>query len=171
MGLGTVAGSLVPGKQADLISIATTRLNFMPPAEPVASSVLQARASDVSELMIAGKLRKQDGKLFDVDLDSLRKRIGASQKHLIEFARSAIAVVRFGGASPSSADADCCQSSLRAYAVPVAGRVRSPHGWICRAPIPARTPELGTAQGHVGHRTVPQRGAGWTCVALISNWR
>ena len=68
----------------------------MPPAEPVASSVLQARASDVSELMIAGKLRKQDGKLFDVDLDSLRKRIGASQKHLIEFARSAIAVVLGG---------------------------------------------------------------------------
>jgi len=90
MGLGKVCGSLVPGKQADLISIATTGLNFMPPAEPVASIVLQARAADVSEVMIAGKLRKQDGKLLDVDLDSLRKRIGASQKHLIESVKSAI---------------------------------------------------------------------------------
>jgi len=171
MGLGTVAGSLVPGKQADLISIATTRLNFMPPAEPVASSVLQARASDVSELMIAGKLRKQDGKLFDVDLDSLRKRIGASQKHLTEFATSAIAVVRFGGASPSSADADCCQSSLRAYAVPV----------VC-APLTDGSAARQSRQEHLslGQRKVMSAieqcrsaalGGHVLRVALISNWR
>ena len=30
----------------------------------------------------------------------------------------------------------------------------------------ARSPEPGSAQGHVRHRTVPQRGAGWTCAAL-----
>ena len=37
------------------------------------------------------------------------------------------------------------------------------HGPAWRQTVP---PEPGTAEGHVGHRTVPHRGAGWTCVAL-----
>jgi 5-methylthioadenosine/S-adenosylhomocysteine deaminase len=91
MRLDGITGSITPGKQADIITIATTGLNFMPPAEPIASIVLQAHASDVSEVLVGGKLRKQDGKLLDVDLDALRVRIAASQRHLLEAANSAIA--------------------------------------------------------------------------------
>jgi cytosine/adenosine deaminase-related metal-dependent hydrolase len=90
MGLESVTGSLVPGKQADIIAIATTGFNFMPPAEPIPAIVLQARASDVSDVWIAGVQRKRDGKLVGVDVEALRRRIAASQQHLLEAARSAI---------------------------------------------------------------------------------
>jgi hypothetical protein len=46
------------------------------------------------------------------------------------------------------------------------GRRHLPHPWARLAQGPARSPEPGPAQGHVGHRAVPQRGAGWACLAL-----
>ena len=44
-------------------------------------------------------------------------------------------------------------------------RGRLPRAWAGVATD--RTAEPGTAEGHVGNRTVPQCGAGWTCVALF----
>ena len=46
------------------------------------------------------------------------------------------------------------------------GRRHLPHPRARLARGPARPPEPGSAQGHVGHRAVPQRGAGWTRLAL-----
>ena len=46
------------------------------------------------------------------------------------------------------------------------GRRHLPHPWARLAQGSARPPEPGPAQGHVGHRAVPQRGAGWTRLAL-----
>ena len=46
------------------------------------------------------------------------------------------------------------------------GRRHLPHPRARLARGAARPPEPGPAQGHVGHRAVPQRGAGWPCLAL-----
>ena len=46
------------------------------------------------------------------------------------------------------------------------GRRHLPRPRARLAPGAARPPEPGSAQGHVGHRAVPQRGAGWARAAL-----
>jgi integrase/recombinase XerD len=46
------------------------------------------------------------------------------------------------------------------------GRRHLPYPWASLAPSSAWAPEPGPAQSHVGHRAVPQRGAGGTCAAL-----
>lgn len=75
-------GSLEVGKQADVIAIATDGLNFMPPAAPVPSIVLQARAGDVAFVMVGGGIVKRGGRLLGHDLARLRAEILETQAHL-----------------------------------------------------------------------------------------
>ncbi|CAN5630441.1 amidohydrolase family protein [soil metagenome] len=82
MGLAREVGSIEIGKAADLITLRTDGLHYMPPAEPVAAVVLQARAPDVANVLIGGRFVKRDGSLLGFDLDALRKRIGDSARHL-----------------------------------------------------------------------------------------
>ncbi len=92
MGLAHEVGSIEVGKAADLITLRTDGLHYMPPAEPVAAAVLQARASDVCHVMVAGRLLKRDGRLVGWDLASLRARIGDSARHLRDTVASQPAV-------------------------------------------------------------------------------
>ena len=52
------------------------------------------------------------------------------------------------------------EAACRGAALRPGGRRHLPHPRSCLASRPARPPEPGPAQGDVGHRTVPQRGAG-----------
>lgn len=79
---GHEIGSLAVGRQADIIAIGTSGLNFMPPAAPVPSIVLQARPGDVDFVMVDGRIVKRDGRLLGHDLNRLRAEILETQAHL-----------------------------------------------------------------------------------------
>ncbi len=84
MGLGGEVGQLAEGMAADITVLRRDGLHHMPPAEPVAATVLQARPSDVEHVLVAGRFRKRDGVLVGHDLARLRAGIADSQRHLQE---------------------------------------------------------------------------------------
>ena len=60
-------GSLTPGKQADLAMIDLSTMNTylsMPGGDPAHTVVMYAEASDVDNVMVAGRFVKRDGKLL-----------------------------------------------------------------------------------------------------------
>ena len=87
LGLEGKTGCLAPGMAADVVSLRTDGLHYMPPAEAMAAIVLQARPSDVLHVLIEGKFVKRDGVLQGVDLAKLRNDIGASNAHLLDAVR------------------------------------------------------------------------------------
>ena len=59
-------GSLVPGKQADLVMIDTRGMNIfpaLPGGDPAHAVVMYAETADVENVMIAGRFAKRGGKL------------------------------------------------------------------------------------------------------------
>ena len=67
--LGSITGSLEPGKRADLILVDITPLHNSPrfrrdPENPYAQLVYAAKATDVSDVMVNGKWLMQDRKLL-----------------------------------------------------------------------------------------------------------
>ena len=67
-------GSLVPGKQADLIMIRMNALNMWPVHDPVASVVTQANAANIDSVFVAGKAVKRNGRLLYPNLPGLRQQ-------------------------------------------------------------------------------------------------
>lgn len=61
-------GSLTPGKQADVIVIGGPRLNMTPMADPVGCIVAQANASNVRDVLVAGRFAKRGGELVGADV-------------------------------------------------------------------------------------------------------
>ncbi|HBT89617.1 amidohydrolase [Desulfobacter sp.] len=57
LGLGDITGSIHPGKAADIIVVDTTGLHMTPMHDPYSGLVYAARASDVSWVMVEGKIR------------------------------------------------------------------------------------------------------------------
>jgi 5-methylthioadenosine/S-adenosylhomocysteine deaminase len=86
MGLGSNIGSLTPGKQADLIMIRTDSIAMFPSHNAVGNVVHMANRNDVRTVMVAGRLRKHEGKLVDVDVASVRRETVASRKYLFDAA-------------------------------------------------------------------------------------
>ena len=84
MGQASETGHLAVGMAADIVCLKTDGLHFMPPAEAVASIVLQCRPSDVVHVLVAGAFKKRDGALVGHDIATLRQRIAASNAHLLD---------------------------------------------------------------------------------------
>ena len=61
-------GSLVAGKQADLVLIRADDLNMQPVHDPVNTVVMQTTLANIDSVMVAGRWKKHHGKLLDVDL-------------------------------------------------------------------------------------------------------
>lgn len=79
-------GSLTPGKQADIVLLDATAINVAPLNNvPGAVATLMDR-SNVETVMVAGRVRKWQGRLLDVDLARLRADLEASRDHLFEAA-------------------------------------------------------------------------------------
>jgi cytosine/adenosine deaminase-related metal-dependent hydrolase len=74
-------GSLVPGKQADLVLIRVDTLDLMPVHDPVATVVLQAGRSNVERVMVAGRWRKVDGHI-DADTGSVGRALERSGRRV-----------------------------------------------------------------------------------------
>ena len=64
-GLDAKLGSLTPGKQADIALIRCDHLSLRPIEDPAHSVVLQANASDVDTVLVAGTPRKRGGQLAE----------------------------------------------------------------------------------------------------------
>ena len=82
LGLGTRIGSVSPGKQADLILVGGEALNMTPRPEPVGSVVVQANASNVDTVMVAGRIVKRAGALVGVDPAHVRRLADSSRERI-----------------------------------------------------------------------------------------
>lgn len=63
IGLGDITGSLTPGKRGDIIIVNTDGLHMTPMYDPYSALVYAARASDVSWVLVDGRVRVKQGKL------------------------------------------------------------------------------------------------------------
>ena len=82
LGLGARVGSLSPGKQADLVLVGGEALNMTPRPDPVGSVVVQANASNVDTVLVAGRVVKREGRLMDADLSRARRLIEESRERV-----------------------------------------------------------------------------------------
>jgi 5-methylthioadenosine/S-adenosylhomocysteine deaminase len=82
LGLGSRIGSLVPGKQADLILVGGEALNMVPRPEPVGSVVVQANASNVDTVLVAGRVVKRGGALVGADTARIRRLAEESRERI-----------------------------------------------------------------------------------------
>jgi 5-methylthioadenosine/S-adenosylhomocysteine deaminase len=82
LGLGSRIGTLTPGKQADLILIGGDALNMTPRPEPVGSVVVQANASNVDTVIVAGRVVKRAGDLAGVDMGRVRRLAEESRERV-----------------------------------------------------------------------------------------
>ena len=88
IGLGSVTGSLTPGKQADLLIVEAEAINNMPLNDPIGTLVLGADPRNISTVLVAGRTLKSDGRLLEIDLDELRREVTASRDSIQQAAGS-----------------------------------------------------------------------------------
>jgi cytosine/adenosine deaminase-related metal-dependent hydrolase len=76
------AGSLTPGKEADIIILDATRINVAPLNQVPGAVVSLMDRTNVETVIVAGKIRKWKGQLVDVDLPHLRRQLEASRDYV-----------------------------------------------------------------------------------------
>ena len=79
-------GSLTPGKEADIIILDAEAINVAPLNVVPGAVVSLMERSNVETVIVAGKVRKWQGKLLDVDLRRLRRDLEASRDYLFNAA-------------------------------------------------------------------------------------
>ena len=84
MGLDRKTGSLKAGKQADIIMINRNDLNLFPVHNPIESVVFHAHGGNVDTVMIAGKIRKQNGKLRYLGLRGKMDQLARSGRRILK---------------------------------------------------------------------------------------
>jgi 5-methylthioadenosine/S-adenosylhomocysteine deaminase len=77
-------GSLKPGKQADLIFINKNDLNLFPVNNAVEAVVFHANGSNVDTVMIAGKIRKRNGKLTYREIEKKKALLARSSQRILK---------------------------------------------------------------------------------------
>ncbi|MGI5127901.1 amidohydrolase family protein [Pseudonocardia sp. CA-107938] len=82
-GVGDVAGSLTPGKKADVILVDTAAPHLFPRNNVLATVVQGAGVESVTTVVVNGRIVKWDGRLVGVDLDAVRRRVQESHDHLL----------------------------------------------------------------------------------------
>jgi cytosine/adenosine deaminase-related metal-dependent hydrolase len=75
-------GSLTPGKEADIIILDATRINVAPLNQVPGAVVSLMDRTNVETVIVAGKIRKWQGQLLDVDLRHLRRQLEASRDYI-----------------------------------------------------------------------------------------
>jgi len=82
-GLEGIAGTLAPGRQADVIMVRTNGAGVFPVTNAIGTIVQAVERADVDTVMVAGQLRKRHGRLVGVDLDRLAAEVTASRDYLL----------------------------------------------------------------------------------------
>jgi cytosine/adenosine deaminase-related metal-dependent hydrolase len=72
-------GSLTPGKEADIIILDATAINVAPLNQVPGAVVSLMDRTNVETVIVAGKVRKWQGQLLDVDIDKLRRDLENSR--------------------------------------------------------------------------------------------
>ena len=76
-------GTLTPGKEADIIMLATERINVFPLNNAPGAVVTLMDSGNVESVFIAGKVMKWRGKLVGVDLERIRRETVKSRDGLL----------------------------------------------------------------------------------------
>jgi 5-methylthioadenosine/S-adenosylhomocysteine deaminase len=79
-------GSLTPGKEADIIILDAEAINVAPLNQVPGAVVSLMDRSNVETVIVAGKVRKWQGKLLDVDLRHLRQQLESSRDYIFSTA-------------------------------------------------------------------------------------
>jgi 5-methylthioadenosine/S-adenosylhomocysteine deaminase len=82
LGLDKEAGSLVPGKWADVTAVNLGYLETQPVHNPLSALVYSAGRRQVSDVWVAGKRLLQDGELTRIDIPSLAARVDIWQQRI-----------------------------------------------------------------------------------------
>jgi 5-methylthioadenosine/S-adenosylhomocysteine deaminase len=75
-------GSITPGKEADVILLRADTINVLPANNAYGAVVLAMDTNNVDTVFIAGRLRKRNGRLVDVDLERVRRQAESSRDHV-----------------------------------------------------------------------------------------
>jgi 5-methylthioadenosine/S-adenosylhomocysteine deaminase len=75
LGVDGVAGSLEPGRHADLCAVRVTAPHTGPIHDPCAALLLAARGSDVVLTAVKGRVLFRDGRYLTLDVQGLRSRV------------------------------------------------------------------------------------------------
>lgn len=86
LGLADQISTLTPGKQADIIAIRTGGVAVYPSHNAIGTVVHMVECADVREVMVAGRLRKHEGQLLDVDVRRLHAETDAARARLFRAA-------------------------------------------------------------------------------------
>ena len=95
-------GTLTPGKEADIIMLATDAINVFPMNNAPGAVVTMMDTSNVKHVMIAGQIKKWNGQLVGVNVEQLRRRATASRDTFFERVKKG-----FPAYTPSLFDS-CC---------------------------------------------------------------
>jgi 5-methylthioadenosine/S-adenosylhomocysteine deaminase len=79
-------GSLTPGKEADIIILDATALNVAPLNNVPGAVVALMDRTNVETVIVAGKIRKWQGRLLDVDLRHLGRQLDVSRDFIFNAA-------------------------------------------------------------------------------------
>ena len=75
LGLGQTCGSLVSGKQADIVVLHSDRPHLQPLYNPVSQAVYAANGGDVRHVFVAGRQLVDNGELTTIDLNEVRASV------------------------------------------------------------------------------------------------
>ena len=74
LGLDAVTGSIAAGKWADLACVDLSAPNSQPVYDPVSSLIYSARATQVSDVWVAGRHQVENGELTEIDVAAIAAR-------------------------------------------------------------------------------------------------
>lgn len=81
--LGDKAGSLTPGKEADIVMLSKSLINVLPINNAYGAVVLGMDTSNVDTVLIGGAIKKWRGRLVDVDLERITRLAYASRDYVV----------------------------------------------------------------------------------------
>ena len=81
VGLGTVTGSLEPGKQVDIVMLQTDRPNIFPVNDPIGAVVWGMDTSNVDQVFVAGRPLMRDGAL-EANVERARDLATTAHDHI-----------------------------------------------------------------------------------------
>lgn len=82
-GLDSKIGTLMPGKEADIVILRTDLPNTLPFNNAYGAIVTAMDTSNVDTVFIAGRVMKRSGKLVGVDLARIQREAAASRDYLV----------------------------------------------------------------------------------------